>query len=110
MTIILKEGYDQRTIFDERQLVEYVNDKHAVACSLHDDCEHPEKPPMQLNVEYSVDEWLDALGDSYLNFVKPRGVAIGRYPPPTVKDMVRFFAFMKGPLLPHLLRSWLSSK
>ena len=59
MTIILKEGYDQRTIFDERQLVEYVNDKHAVACSLHDDCEHPEKPPMQLNVEYSVDEWLD---------------------------------------------------
>ena len=44
MTIILKEGYDQRKIFDERQLVEYVNDKHAVACSLHDDCEHPENP------------------------------------------------------------------
>lgn len=103
MSIILKEGYDERTFFDERQLIEYVNDDHNVSCSLYDDCEYPEKPPWQLRIEYSADDWLDALGDSYVNFVKPRGIWIGKYPPPKVHEMVRFFAYKKGELLSHLL-------
>src|SRR5438552_1171316 len=103
MSIILKEGHDERTFFDERQLVEYSNNKHAVAVSLYDDCEYPEKPPWKLDIEYPADDWINALGDSYANFVKPRGIAIGKRPPPTVEEMVRFFAYKQGPLLAHLL-------
>lgn len=103
MSIILKEGYDERTFFDERELIEYVNDTHTVSCSLYDDCEYPEKPPWQLKIDYSAEEWLDALGNSYINFVKPQGIGLAKYPPPKVDEMVKFFAYRKGELMAHIL-------
>jgi hypothetical protein len=101
-TIILKEGFETPTFFKERVLVEFADANSNISIFFTEHTE-PEKGPWELNIEYPSDIWLDAIGRVFLLAELPSGGSLGKHPPPSAEDIVRWLILRKHELLEHLM-------
>lgn len=100
--IILREGFETPTFFEERELVEFSDANSNISVYLTEHTE-PEKGPWELNIEYPSDVWLDAIGKVFLLAELPSGGSLGKHPPPNAEDVVKWLILRKHEMLEHLM-------